>query len=46
MGCAVRWNNAERTWDCPCHGSRYDPMGHVIEGPTVKDLAQIKIRKG
>jgi glycine/D-amino acid oxidase-like deaminating enzyme/nitrite reductase/ring-hydroxylating ferredoxin subunit len=46
MGCTVRWNNAERTWDCPCHGSRYDPMGHVIEGPTVKDLAQIKIRKG
>jgi len=45
MGCTVKWNNAERTWDCPCHGSRYDPMGHVIEGPTVKDLAQIKIKK-
>jgi glycine/D-amino acid oxidase-like deaminating enzyme/nitrite reductase/ring-hydroxylating ferredoxin subunit len=45
MGCRVRWNNAEHSWDCPCHGSRYDPAGHVIEGPTVKDLAKIKIKK-
>lgn len=45
MGCRVRWNNAERSWDCPCHGSRYDPTGHVIEGPTVKDLVKIKIKR-
>jgi glycine/D-amino acid oxidase-like deaminating enzyme/nitrite reductase/ring-hydroxylating ferredoxin subunit len=38
MGCLVAWNTAERTWDCPCHGSRYLPDGTVIEGPAVKDL--------
>ena len=36
--CQVRWNGAERTWDCPCHGSRYDAHGTVIEGPAVRDL--------
>jgi glycine/D-amino acid oxidase-like deaminating enzyme/nitrite reductase/ring-hydroxylating ferredoxin subunit len=39
LGCHVGWNNAERTWDCPCHGSRYLPDGSVIEGPAVRDLA-------
>jgi glycine/D-amino acid oxidase-like deaminating enzyme/nitrite reductase/ring-hydroxylating ferredoxin subunit len=38
MGCVVTWNTAERTWDCPCHGSRYDIAGRAIQGPTVKDL--------
>ena len=38
LGCVVSWNSAERTWDCPCHGSRYDYDGHAIQGPTVKDL--------
>lgn len=38
LGCYVRWNTAERTWDCPCHGSRYLPNGSVIEGPAVADL--------
>jgi Rieske Fe-S protein len=38
MGCIVSWNTAEKTWDCPCHGSRYTAEGRVIQGPTVADL--------
>jgi glycine/D-amino acid oxidase-like deaminating enzyme/nitrite reductase/ring-hydroxylating ferredoxin subunit len=36
--CLVDWNSAERTWDCPCHGSRYDGRGRAIQGPTTRDL--------
>lgn len=38
LGCSLTWNTAERSWDCPCHGSRYDVDGTVIQGPSVRDL--------
>ncbi len=38
MGCLLRFNAAERSWDCPCHGSRFDVDGAVLEGPAVKPL--------
>lgn len=38
LGCIVAWNAAERSWDCPCHGSRYDRYGAVISGPANSDL--------
>jgi nitrite reductase/ring-hydroxylating ferredoxin subunit len=41
LGCVVNWNTLENTWDCPCHGSRYDAYGHVIQGPANSDLESV-----
>ncbi|WP_242919331.1 FAD-dependent oxidoreductase [Pontibacter liquoris] len=41
MGCVVSWNSVESSWDCPCHGSRFNPYGKVITGPAIKELGPI-----
>jgi hypothetical protein len=38
LGCELAFDEAERTWDCPCHGSRFDETGRVVSGPAVTDL--------
>ena len=38
MGCAMKWNETEQSWDCPCHGSRFDANGRLIDNPAMRDL--------
>ncbi|MDQ4134366.1 MAG: FAD-dependent oxidoreductase, partial [Actinomycetota bacterium] len=43
MGCTLKWNPAETSWDCPCHGSRFTHTGEIIEGPATQPLAQVPL---
>jgi glycine/D-amino acid oxidase-like deaminating enzyme/nitrite reductase/ring-hydroxylating ferredoxin subunit len=42
LGCVVAWNPSDHAWDCPCHGSRFDPFGRVLNGPASVDLRPVE----
>jgi glycine/D-amino acid oxidase-like deaminating enzyme/nitrite reductase/ring-hydroxylating ferredoxin subunit len=42
LKCIVEWNNTEKSWDCPCHGSRFDPKGEVLNGPAIMALEDVE----
>ena len=43
LGCELSWNNLEKTWDCPCHGSRYDYKGNLLNEPSKKGLEIVNL---
>ncbi|MBQ9098032.1 MAG: FAD-dependent oxidoreductase [Clostridia bacterium] len=45
LGCALRWNKQERSWDCPCHGSRFSELGELIDAPATHDLRSTIVNK-
>jgi len=44
MKCQLKWDNTEKIWDCPCHGSKFSVEGVVLEGPAQKSLQRINIK--
>ena len=38
LGCSLKWNTFEQTWDCPCHGSRFDKHGKLIDNPAMRGI--------
>ena len=46
LGCALKWNPAEHSWDCACHGSRFSESGSVVSSPAVKPLANLPDKSG
>ena len=44
LGCALKWNEAEHSWDCPCHGSRFDEFGNLLDNPANGDLRKEKTK--
>jgi Rieske Fe-S protein len=45
MKCVVAWNPVEKTWDCPCHGSRFAPDGGLISGPATSPLPKVGVEE-
>ena len=45
LKCVLHWNNVEKSWDCPCHGSRFDCIGKVLNGPAISDMKKISINE-
>lgn len=43
LGCIIGWDDAQKRWECPCHGSRYDTQGKVLRGPTKRDLPRVEL---
>jgi len=45
MGCALEYNKEEHSWDCPCHGSRFEENGNLINNPATDDMKRDKHKK-